>query len=204
MNEDKQKKISPMISQGFALTAVIVFLLMIECNAQDVRQLTWGITKDAVKTKEGKHEYKENTTSDGFTYIAYSGYIADKPATICFYFTKNKLFTVKYIFTKYHTNSNKYVDDFYDIDVLLDKKYGTVQIEKSFLDEKLKGSSLDLWGEILLKGLMTISSTRSTTKTRVDHILMESDGTIIHTIEYISIALIKNAVGDAKKPIDDL
>jgi len=166
----------------FLIISLLVFVT--ELKGQDVRNLTWGMSKASVKKIEGLQPSKTGVT-DGIDYIAYDKKVGDLKCLIAFYFVADKLYFVKYIFYESHSEFNLYRDDFINIAVILDKKYGEVDIERQWNNDLYKDNPDD-WGKAIAAGHLIMYTLRDLQKTKISHDLSGDNFEINHIVEFRS------------------
>ena len=88
----------------------------------DFRKVTWGMSRDGVtETEEGRPVGEEGG------YVFYETSIAGLSCYLMYGFTNDRLSNTGYIFTVSHSNKNDYIDDFYTLEGLLEKKYSRAE-----------------------------------------------------------------------------
>lgn len=97
----------------------------------DFRNAKFGDDPETVKRYETAEKVEENLLSDdGANYLIYEAKINDIDCGIFYFFNNNnQLYKTLYKFGADHVNNNEYINDYYNIKELLEKKYGNPEMD---------------------------------------------------------------------------
>jgi hypothetical protein len=114
----------------FIIVFVFIFSIVF---AADFRKSSWGDSQKAVMKKDGKPTYIKKYT------LQYAKFkLAGYDTNLYYYFHKDKLYQACYAFQFKFTNPNNYVEEYYRIIKLLEKKYKKVEPEYIWLNNYYK------------------------------------------------------------------
>ncbi len=137
----------------------------------DFRNVNWGDSLESVRNAEKAVSLPVNSTPVA-DFLRYEVSVAFKKAILVYVFFDNKLTAASYAFDKYYPlNSQRYILDFEDAELLLNKKYGDsedVRIiwlneSSSFKDDKSS------WGFAIIYGSLELKTTWETSETQIEH-----------------------------------
>lgn len=101
--------------------------VLAEQKSYDFRNINWGMSINEVSKSEKQPPVEQ--AEDALLYkVKISSYNCD----LVYFFVDNKLYKAVYFFTESHINNFNYINDFYTIKEMLDKKYTpyTEDVEK--------------------------------------------------------------------------
>lgn len=101
-------------------SAVTIESPSIDAHEPDIRNVSWGMSKEEVKALE---DLKMEGERDGLG-LAYKARLGDLEAMLFYLFVDDKLYRAGYLFLEKHTNQNLYINDFTTINNALHGKYG--------------------------------------------------------------------------------
>jgi hypothetical protein len=159
---------------------LLMFEEMALAEGYDFRKTTWGMNKNTVLKIETLARVK---SADGG--LRYSTSLSGLDCFVFYEFINDKLYLAGYFFNETHINNLKYIDNFYEIKTLLDKKYGeyTGETEKAKTDNKYlladKGLALEL-------GYLQLISNWETSTTKIGLIVSSNDSGIGMAVFYQS------------------
>ena len=168
--------------------------------AQDFRQSKWFDSIEEVKKVEGPEGWKESGDHVS-KYITKPVTVGGFGAMLAFYFTEGKLSAGTYIFTEQHTNPNLYIDDYLNIEGVLQGKYGTSSEVNNIWSNTLYKDDPEQYGLAISAGHYELGNTWRTENTGVVHSLKGDNFEIFHRIQYVSLALLDRHLELSKKKL---
>jgi hypothetical protein len=114
---------------------------------QDVRQVSFGMTKEQVKEKEIAEKVEESKTA-----IVYKVTLLKTDYTLCYFFNSNgKLYQAVYNISETYSNPQDYIDHYLSLFAKLTEKYGDADEQKRFVSKAWRDNS-EYYGTALMTG----------------------------------------------------
>lgn len=178
------------------VSVLIIFSVIIVFSEQqyDFRKITWGMSKEQIKTIENKNIVYEGDNSLGHS-LCYEVDISNKNYYCIYYFLEDKLYTAGYMSTEEYTNKNDYIRDYKEIKEILTKKYGepdkkkllsSHNREEVYWENDLYKDDETEWGFAISIGDLSYGSIWETSTTDIELILDGNNYEINLRIRYIS------------------
>lgn len=173
----------------YATIVFLVVLIPFSAYAQsesggeaDFRSINWGMSVDEVKERESAEFIQEGDGS-----LAYK--VAGKDALVIYYVHDDIIGEAGYMFIEKHSNRNKYIDDFEEIEELLSKKYGEPDRSISPWYDDLYRDDPSRHGFAISVGDHAMQSVWEGSTTKILHILKGDNYDITHAVKYSSVEL---------------
>lgn len=153
-------------------------------GAYDFRKCHWGMSRAQVKNLEKTELLKE--APEG---LVYSGRVSNFPCFIAYYFVQDRLVRARYNITSSHEFPGGYLDQFKELQTILEKKYGlALRVEQKWWDELHKDDEAS-WGRAVALGHVAFWAAWETDTSEISLMLRGEDQQIFLEIEYCSKSL---------------
>lgn len=169
-----------LIAMGFVANLIIA-------NAQDTdfRNTTWGMTLRNVKETEKAQTVLENKNK-----LFYKTEVAGSKCTLSYIFNEDgELYGSRYIYIEEHEDISLYIDDYYKIQSLLKRKYGTPSRDEVICESEKCKKDRNLWVLALRNNELSLISQWQTDKTVITVKLIKGTKNMVILIDYESIAV---------------
>lgn len=170
------------------ITLLIGVLLISSSVYGQIRNTTWGDNVEEVKaaiTEEIVQDQKNGRKH----IILTSTTVGSKDAAIGYVFGDDKLIRINYIFREVHSNDNNHIDDFNDIDEILEQKYGEPDSEDRVWSNDLYRDEPSEYGFAISLGHYGLQTKWNTEDTDITHVLTGNNYDIEHMLQYSSVEL---------------
>lgn len=149
------------------------------------RGYTWGTPKSKIIEEQGEPDDRFDQKGDEDA-IVYNDRVASVDVQCGLWFRSDKLSMVKCIVIDNHRNNGKYVEDFRTLNEALCRKYGEPNEDHIRLRDGNEYTSAGL--ELVSGDLRYMDVWRfEEHNLRVTHTLMFDDGTLTHSVMYVSV-----------------
>lgn len=165
---------------------IFIFLFSSVASAEDDfsfrNGVMFGMSREQVITCEGR-EPDESSEEDGLYYAKQKS--AGKDVSLLYQFDSDKLYRIYVRFIAEHSNDNLFLQDFDEVDVALQAKYGEAATLKEFSwkSDTFKGDETH-YGLAVSAGYLVIGSIWYSGNCQIGHILMGDNYKINHAILY--------------------
>lgn len=115
--------------------------------AQDIRQVSFGMTKDQVKQKETAEKIEESKSA-----IAYKVTLVKTDYTLCYFFNSaGSLYQAVYSIAETYSNPQDYIDHYKSLFAKLVEKFGDPDEQKRMVSKAWRDDP-DYYGTALMSG----------------------------------------------------
>jgi len=165
-------------SRQFRYFLTIALFISVTCFSaeRDLRNVNWGMSKEEVMNNETLTLVEQIDNN-----LVYFTSVSNLECLLIYEFVNNKLYSANYVFSEEHTTQNQYINDYFTIKGLLEKKYGEpVNYEERWNDSLFK-SDPDKRGLAVSVGHLSYLISWETNQTEIN-LLMYGDNFKISTI----------------------
>lgn len=175
------------------IAIALLSLLSVAAAAQDqdgydFRKTRWGMTPAQVKASETLKPEEEAPETYFSNTITYSTKVVGRPVKLVYYFINDELAGTAYTFQTIHSENNPYINDFNEVNKILNSKYGEpLQESKIWERDTYKNSPKD-YGLAVSVGDLTL---QNIWKTKTEYITLKltlQNNNIMLGVMYISAA----------------
>jgi hypothetical protein len=154
----------------------------------DLRKVNWNMTIDQVRSSETL-DWEVGEIDDNTSYLAAETKFLDNEAILAYYFNLNRLYKVRYIITKSHSNKTDYWFDYKTYLEAISEKYGSPSSEYDGMpiwkDDLYKDDPSD-WGMAIAIGDMLACAIWETDRTQISALIQGDNYKISTVIDFDS------------------
>lgn len=140
----------------------------------------------------------ETEISGSLSVIQYAKKVSDMDCMIGYVFADNRLAKAKYSFLAQYEDKNQYIQNYYKIKDILEKKYGAAQAENTLWEDRIHEDDRSKWGLALSQGHLELNSLWQDAETEIELRLHGENGRVFLVASYSSYGY-KSLAADAKE-----
>jgi len=164
---------------------IVCLVLVNTAFAKDFRDVSWGASRAEVRAAETATELGEEGNQ-----LIFESLVADKNAGIVYEFLPgDRLVRAYYVFNEEYTNENRHIDDYNQIETILERVYGTPDTDDTEWIDDLYQDDPSSYGLAVSIGHLIYRSIYSSETTIIYHVLTGNNYDVSHVVRYDSVEL---------------